>query len=235
MLKLYTFGPNFGLPDPSPFCLKAEVLLKMAGLPYALDYSGFLKAPKGKLPYLDDGGTVVADSTFIRWRLEQAHGIDFDKGFSAEQKGVAWAFEKLCEDNIYWGIVRDRWLTGSNFDRGPRQFFNFAPALLRPLIISRALGKVRKSLHGQGLGRHATADSERITIAGINAVSDYLGNKPFLLGDAPCGADATVFATVASVLCPIIPGPIHEAAKARANLVAYRDRGMAKWFPDFRA
>ena len=31
MITLYTFGPKFGLPDPSPFCMKALVLLKMAG------------------------------------------------------------------------------------------------------------------------------------------------------------------------------------------------------------
>jgi hypothetical protein len=36
MITLYTFGPYFGLPDPSPFVLKAEILLKMAelGLPH---------------------------------------------------------------------------------------------------------------------------------------------------------------------------------------------------------
>jgi|GEM_PF-5415914 len=32
MITLYSFGPAFGLPDPSPFVMKAEVLLKMSGL-----------------------------------------------------------------------------------------------------------------------------------------------------------------------------------------------------------
>ena len=27
MITLYTFGPNFGLPDASPFALKSEVPL----------------------------------------------------------------------------------------------------------------------------------------------------------------------------------------------------------------
>ena len=47
MLTLYAFGPGFGLPDPSPFVTKAEVLLKMAGHPYRKDTTGFRKAPKG--------------------------------------------------------------------------------------------------------------------------------------------------------------------------------------------
>ena len=34
MITLYTFGPAFGLPDPSPFVMKAQMLLKLAKLPF---------------------------------------------------------------------------------------------------------------------------------------------------------------------------------------------------------
>src|SRR5205823_1488916 len=78
MITLYTFGPAFGLPDPSPFVTKAEILLKMAALPYRTDSTGFRKAPKGKLPYIDDDGERVADSTFIRLHIEKKYGFDFD-------------------------------------------------------------------------------------------------------------------------------------------------------------
>jgi hypothetical protein len=54
MITLYTFGPGAGLPDFSPSVVKAEVLLKMSGLAYRTDTTGFRKAPKGKLPYIDD-------------------------------------------------------------------------------------------------------------------------------------------------------------------------------------
>jgi hypothetical protein len=50
MITLYNFGPAFGLPDPSPFVMKVETLLKMAKLPYRTDATGFAKAPKGKIP-----------------------------------------------------------------------------------------------------------------------------------------------------------------------------------------
>ena len=81
MITLYSFGPGFGLPDPSPFVTKAEVLLKMAELPYRSDTTGFKKAPKGKLPYIDDGGEIISVSTFIRWHLERKYNIDFDLTF----------------------------------------------------------------------------------------------------------------------------------------------------------
>src|SRR5262249_53285462 len=93
MITLYTFGPMFGLPDPSPFVTKGEVLLKMAKIAYRTDTGGFSKAPKGKLPYIDDDGTVVADSTFIRWHLEKKYRVDFDQGLDPTQRATAWAFE----------------------------------------------------------------------------------------------------------------------------------------------
>ena len=93
MITLYSFGPGFGLPDPSPFVTKVEVLLKMSKLPYRTDTTGFTKAPKGKLPYIEDDGVMVSDSTFIRWHIEQKYRVDFDKGLDASQKAIAWAFD----------------------------------------------------------------------------------------------------------------------------------------------
>ncbi len=87
MITLYTFGQYFGLPDPSPFVMKAEMLLKLSGLEYQTSTRGFKGAPKGKLPYIDDNGTVVADSTLIRLYLEQKYSIYFDRGLSALSGG----------------------------------------------------------------------------------------------------------------------------------------------------
>jgi len=232
MITLFTFGPAFGLPDPSPFVTKAEVLLKLSGLPYRTSTKGLRRAPKGKLPYIDDDGTIVADSTLIRMHLEERHGVDFDKGLSPAEKGIAWAFEKMCEDHLYWAVVHSRWMNRANFDKGPRGFFDIAPAPIRPLVIGVIRRRVRRDLHGQGLGRNSSDEIERLAARGIAAIADQLGDKPFLMGPAPCGADATAFAWVLSILCPRFETPIRDAAEQRANLVAYRDRGLKHWFPE---
>lgn len=232
MITLFTFGPRFGLPDPSPFVIKAEVLLKLSGLQYRTDTTGFGKAPKGKLPYLDDDGTIVADSTFIRWHLESRHGIDFDHGLSLEQRGIAWAAEKMCEDHLYWAVVDSRWMVKANFDKGPRHFFDQAPALARPFIIAMVNRQVARTLKGQGMGRHARADIERLGKADLDAVAGILGDKPWLIGPEPCHADASVWASVTSVLCPHFEGPLRDHAQRHPNLAAYRDRGMQRWFPE---
>jgi glutathione S-transferase len=123
MITLYTFGPAFGLPDPSPFVIKAETLLKMSGLPYQTRTGELGNAPKGKLPYIEDDGELVADSTFIRWHLERKHRVDFDRGLDAEQRATAWAFEKMAEDHLYWALVDALWLDDTNFRKGPATFF----------------------------------------------------------------------------------------------------------------
>ena len=98
------------------------------------------------MPYLDDSGRIVADSTLIRWHLEKTYHIDFDEGLSAAERGIAWAVEKLLEDNLYWAIARMRWLEGDNFAKGPAQFFRAVPAPLRGLVEALVRRKVRQAL-----------------------------------------------------------------------------------------
>lgn len=235
MITLHTFGPAFGLPDASPFVTKADILLNMSQLPYVKVVGNLQKAPKGKLPLIDDSGTIIPDSSFIRLHLEKQYGIDFDKGLTREQRGQAWAIDKMLEDHLYWAAVSERWLDDANFDAGPRMFFKSAPAPLRPLIIAMVRRKVKKSLHAQGLGRHSRADMIRLASRAISALSDALGDKPFLMGSAPCGADATATAFVIACLCPVFTTQLRTDMESHANLVAYAARMTALYYPDLKA
>ena len=233
MITLYTFGPYFQLPDPSPFVMKAEMLLKLSGLDYTTDSRGFGGAPKGKLPYINDSGTIVADSTLIRLHLEQKHSIYFDRGLSTRDRGVAWSVDKMLEDHLYWVLVYWRWLKDENFERGPKQFFNRAPALIRPLVIPMVRKRIRKNLHGHGVGRHTETEMTEMAGRCIDALSQILGDNHYLLGDEPCGADATAFAFVAATLTPVFDSPVRDKMQSVDNLVAYRDRMMAEFYPNF--
>ncbi|MBM3562221.1 MAG: glutathione S-transferase family protein [Alphaproteobacteria bacterium] len=231
-ITLYCFQPVAGLPDASPFVMKAMVLLKMADLDYVEDRRGFSKAPKGKQPYIDDDGEIVADSTFIRFHIEKKYGTDFDAHLSDEQKAVGWCVEKMCEEHFYWIVVRMRWMDDANFNRGPARFFDSAPAIIRPLAKWFIRRRIAKSLWAQGIGRHSTPEVDALGVRDIDALATLIGDKPYLFGDAPCGADATVFGFLASVLAPMADGPVRDAALAKPNLVAYRDRIMQAYFPE---
>jgi glutathione S-transferase len=230
MITLYTFGPAFGLPDPSPFVAKADVLLKMAALPYRTDTGGFNKAPKGKLPYLDDDGQRIADSTFIRWHIEKKYGFDFDRGLTPEQRAIAWAFEKMAEDHLYWALVDARWTSDANFYKGPAQFFQKIPAPARPVVIALVRRQLRKTMRAHGMGRHSSAEIVALGTRSIDSIADFLGTKPFFMGPEPTGIDATIYAFVAGMLCPVFETPIRTAAERHPNLKDYVARMTARFY-----
>lgn len=232
MLILETFRPAWGLPDPSPFVTKTMVLLKMAGLEFKTRRGDPRKTPKGKLPVLHDNGTVIPDSGFIRRHLEQVHGIDFDAGLSAEQKAVGIAVTSMMEDRLYWAVVRERWLVDENFESGPKSFFRVVPAPIRPVIAAMIRRRVRRSLWSQGTGRHSREEVGLIAADCLGALADIIGDKPFLLGDAPSGADASAYAFAGNALCPQFTGPVREAAEAHPALQAYCTRMTERYFPD---
>ncbi|MEL6299207.1 MAG: glutathione S-transferase family protein [Pseudomonadota bacterium] len=232
-LELQVFGPMFGLPDPSPFCAKAIVLLKLSGLAFETVKFDMVKAPKGKAPVLMIDGEPLPDSTFIRFALEDRFGVDFDGAMSAKDKGVAWAAEKMAEDHLYYVIMSERWVDDANFQTGPAQYFDEIPQPIRPVIRTMVRRRVRKTLHAQGFGRHTIAEQTRLAVRGYEAIGEILSDRPWLGGEAPCGSDASVWASVACIMADSFGSPTRDAIQANTTLKSYRDRGMKIWFPEF--
>ena len=235
MITLYTFGPAFGLPDPSPFVIKAEMLLKLSGLPYRKQRGSMRTAPKGKLPYIVDAGAQVPDSTLIRLYLAEQYGITLDASLSDADKAVAWGVECLCSDHLYWCVVHERWLDDAVFARGPGVFFQRVPFLLRGMVIRMIRRKVRGNLHGQGLGRFSTAERQRLLQLDIGSLATLLADKPYMLGETPSWLDATVFAFVASALLATLGDtPSRQVVSQYPNLVDYVSRLRQQYFPEWQ-
>jgi len=232
MITLYTFGPAFGLPDMSPFVTKVEMLLKMAGLDYCTETGGFNKAPKGKLPFIEDEGEVIADSVFIRWHLEKKYRIDFDRGLDAEQRAVAWAFEKMLEDHVYWAFLHSRWVDDDNFNKGPWTFFQRMPMPMRLIVPRVARRQMKAEIHGQGMGRHAPEEIVTLGTRSIDAMATFLADKPFMIGAEPTALDATGFPFMGGALCPLFDTPLRHAVEGHDNLKRYVGRMAERFYPD---
>src|SRR5262249_43005326 len=134
MITLYAGGAGFGLPEVSPFCMKTEVQLQMAGLAFAKRPTNPAASPKGQMPFIDDAGELVADSHFIRLHVERKYGRDLDANLSDLERGQAWALERMLENHFYWALVQARWLNPENFAKGPTIFFSAAPEAARKQI-----------------------------------------------------------------------------------------------------
>ena len=233
MITLYGYAPAFGLPSASPFAIKTDLQLRMSGLPYVYGAGGTPQnAPKGKIPYIEDKGERIGDSTFIREHLESAYGIDLDAGLSAQQRASAWTIERLLEDHLYWALVHERWMDDANFEKGPAHFFNALPEAVRENVRQETRERVKATLHAQGLGRHTPAEIARLGARSLQALAQAIGEGPYLFGGKPSGSDATAFAFAVSVLAPFFEGPLQEAAAKLPVLKAYSERILQRYYPE---
>ena len=92
--------------------------------------------------------------------------------------------------------------------------------------------RLRKTLQGQGIGRHSTDEITAIGIRSIDAMAAYLGDKPFFMGNAPAGIDATMFAFAVSAICPLFESDLQRAAASHDNLRRYVGRMIARFYPE---
>jgi glutathione S-transferase len=233
MIILYGFGPGFGLPEISPFVTKTEVQLKMAGLSYRKQRATPPASPKGQLPFIVDDDESIADSTFIRAHIEGKGGFDFDAPLNLQERAQAWAFERMIEHHIYWALVGARWIDSENFAKGPTHFFDGAPEHLRDKLREDAQFRVAENYLLSGLGRHAPDEDVDLAGRSLFALSVQLGDKSYLMGEKPCGADATAFGALAGILTPFFDSPLRRRTEQFGNLTDYVDRMMLQYYPEF--
>ncbi len=233
MITLFGGGPKFGLPEFSPFVTKTEVQLEMLGLAYVKELARPDQGPKGQIPFLDDDGTRVADSYFIRVYLEEKLGKDLDAHLDARQRAEAWVLERMLEDHLAPALRYMRWLLPENFAKGPAHLVDGAPEALRPKLREDILGRVRDGLRAVGVARHSEGEVTGMGERSLSALSVFLGDKPYLFGEKAAGVDATAFAMVAGILTPFFESPLREKALGHANLVAYAGRMMKRFYPEY--
>ena len=65
MIKLYQLERTWGIPNLSHFCVKLETYLRMTKQPYEVIPTLPLKAPRGKVPYIEDNGQLYSDTRII--------------------------------------------------------------------------------------------------------------------------------------------------------------------------
>ncbi len=233
MIQLVQFAPAFGLPNASPFCMKLETWLRMAGLPYTAvnDSMRVMKAPKGKLPYIvDDDGTQVADTTLVIEHLTRRHGVPLDAALTPAERAVATAFQRLFEENLYWALIHTRWADAAGWALTQQAFFGDMPAPLRWFVPMLARRGVLAQMRGQGLGRHRVEEIHAIACRDLTAVADFLADKPYLMGEAPTSIDAVAYAFLANILWAPLDTPLRRHAQARPALEAYCARMKARYY-----
>jgi glutathione S-transferase len=222
VLKLHQFPSVWGR-NISPFTLKVETWLKIAGLPYeAVATVNPGRGPKGKVPFIEDeDGTRVGDSSLIVEHLERTRRLDLSAGLSAAERAQALAIQRLFEDHFYFIGVWSRWIDPDGWRMTAPGLFGSLPPGARQLVPALVRRKMRRDLIGQGLGRHSQAEQYAMGRADLAAVSTLLGERAFFFADRPTTTDAIAYGFLANLLLVPVETELKRIGQSFPNLLAW--------------
>ncbi|MFL5348384.1 MAG: glutathione S-transferase family protein [Hyalangium sp.] len=233
MIVLHQGPAAWGVGNISPFCLKLESYLRMAGLPYTARAADFRKAPKAKIPFIEEDGQFLGDSQLIIEHLQKKHGDALDAKLSAADKAQGHLVRRMLEESTYWNIVYERWVTEEGWRVYRPIIETLFPPVVGKVVPSMIRRKVRQGLYAQGLGRHGPEEILEMGKADISAVAALLGDKPFLLGDNPSSFDAALYAFIVSITVFPVDSPFRRFTLEQKNLVRYVERFQQRFFANW--
>jgi len=225
MLKLFQFPPNPETHNLSPFCLKLETYLRLAGIPFESKAEGNpMKGPKGKLPFVEIDGERIGDSAFIIEHLKAKYGDKLDGKLSTERQALHTAITRLFESDLYFVLLYYRWVDADGWRFTTQRQFKRMPLPVRLFALPMIHKKVRRVAQSQGIGRHRPEEILKIGAADVDAISEFLSDQDFFLGSKPTSLDATAYGFLKNMIDDPLDTPLNRYARSKRNLVGYVSR-----------
>ena len=233
MIHLYQF-PRLGhFPNLSPFCTKLETWLRIAKLPYENHFiNDPRQAPKKRLPYITWDDRKLGDSSLVLEEIKAKKGDLLDGHLSKEQKAIALAFQRLLEDDLMLTVLYYRWVQADHWPKFREKLFGSLPfpvSWILPKVLHKKLSD-RLKLHG--LMDHTDEEIKAIAERDVQAVANFLGEKPFFFGDQPSTIDCVCFGVIGSILQDFADIPQLAMAKRHQNLVSFCERMLVSYYPE---
>lgn len=238
---LYGFQPLSPDADSSPACLKLATYLKVCGVDCDFADHEMKGSPRGKMPWMHwdrlNDGKPLGDSTLIINALVRLDPdtFDVDNHLTNEQRAIGVAIKTMLEESTYWtGVANVRWLSDQFYETTvPTYFGNMSiPSLIKPFIIKKIRGKILRDARGQGMALLTDAEKKEKFDMELKALSDYLGEKKYIMGDRVSSFDATVFAWLAILTQGTWKHEICDSVRECRNLMDYVDRMRKEFWTD---
>jgi glutathione S-transferase len=231
-LKLFQPKRAFGLPCPSAFCVKLETYLRMAEIPYEIHAGDPREAPKGKVPWIDDNGHVLGDSSFIIDYLKDKTGDPLDGKLTLRQRAEGHAIQKMLEDNLYFVASYSKWSEDDAFAIYSAELFAGMPAEQLEYVPAMVRKKALEKFDAQGIGRHSDEEIYALGCRDVQAFSELLAAGPYLFGNELTSFDASAFGVIGNIKDGPFASPVQDAVRNTHNVAAYIDRIREQYFGD---
>lgn len=217
------------VPNISPFAMKVEMWLRMNDIPYQIvDHMGF--SSKSQTPFIMFNEEEIPDSNFMIEYLSKYFKKDSYKGIAKEKQAVARSFLKMMEENTTWSIFWYRYV-----EHMPeyRDYIKFqVPEEIQEKMAAGLSSGVRDRAWKHGIGRHSSDEIYKIGSDDIRAISTYLGDKKYFLGDTPSLIDCTMFGFLTQILFVPLDFPMKTVINEECpNIVDYINRLKTEFWP----
>ncbi|XP_059472139.1 failed axon connections [Neocloeon triangulifer] len=243
VVYLYQFSRTPFLPSLSPYCLKVETWLRLAGLKYEnVDHKIKFRSKKGQLPFIELNGEEIADSAIIVKELAAKFDKDLDKDLTNEQKTLSHAMISMIENHLFWVVIWWRSKHPENMLKGYKLNLQHAMGTKIPQGILNFLFKINfarkgsKKVKAQGIGVHKPDEILEFGKNDLKVLSELLSDKPFFFGDEPTSLDVVTFANLAQIyfMDKEVEYPLRDfMGESCPNLVGLVNRVKERCFPDW--
>ncbi|OWF52760.1 Failed axon connections-like [Mizuhopecten yessoensis] len=123
-------------------------------------------------------------------------------------------------------LVLDRWV----YDK-TEEIYN---VLRIPWFVRwRVRSSIKNMAYSHGIGRHSKEEVYEILRTDLQALSNVLGVKRFLMGSRPCQHDCAVFGMLAEIMWEPFGGFTHAILCEFPNLVRYCENMKEDVWPDW--
>jgi glutathione S-transferase len=228
MITIYQYISGWNVPCISPFVTKTIYYMRMAGIPHEVKRQDLSRlqqdAPYGKLPFIEDNGVKVADSTAIIQYLKKY--ADLDKDVTPIEKAQMLAWSRMIDEHTYWcAVIQPRWREEGNWEIYVPIIFGASPV---PPEVRNTLEEFRKLILseflGHGMGRLPDVAVYERARDDIDAISDFLGSKPYFMGEKLRSIDASLLSMLNHVIHAPFKFDTKNYALGKKNLVDYCKR-----------
>lgn len=220
-VRLHQFKEVWGR-NISPFTLKLEAWLILAGIAYqVVPEMKPGRGPTGKLPFIEDQGRPIADSSLIIEHLSQTRGIDLDAALDAESRAEALALKRLLEEHLYFILAYGRWLDPEGWRSAKAGMFGSLPPGVRDVVGTAFRQRVKRDLMGQGIARHHRRDIYAMAEDDLAAVATILDDGPFFFQGRPGTLDCTAYGVLANILLVPVENELKRIATRFKTLRAF--------------
>lgn len=231
VVVLHQFLPGTTVPNTSPFALKLETFLRMAGITYVIDNQQPQNARTNKCPWITINGKDMADSELIIDFLTKHFRPSLLEDLSPADKALGRAVQHLLDDHAVMSVFFKTYSCDNAVNIAHWVHKDYRTNYTAHWKHERKW--IDDFFYAVGVGRLSERQAMFFLHRDLQALDDILADKSYILSESPSTTDACVFAQLSQVLYACAPEVEAYVRQSHPRLVKYHHRMKERYWPDW--